>query len=86
LEDGEVWDFWRGETRNRNPHALTKHEMFAMLHTFRINTKTVRVAGGDKPDRGYTRDQFVPFWEKYCSDHESEASRHPTMLSPMEHA
>ena len=75
LEDGEVWEFWKGETRNRNPHALTKREMFAMLHTFKINTKTVRVAGQDKPDRGYTRDQFVPFWEKYCSDDGTSASQ-----------
>lgn len=80
LEDGETWGFWKGENRTRNAHALSKNEMFAMLHTFKLNTKTVRIAGRKQPDRGYNREQFVPFWEKYCSDEEASQGTAPKSL------
>jgi hypothetical protein len=74
LEDGETWSFWKGENRARNPHPLTKNEMFAMLRSFRVPnvdplvTKTIRVAGQENPDRGYHIDQFHVYWEKFCAD------------------
>jgi hypothetical protein len=74
LEDGESWSFWRGENRTRAPHPLSKTEMFAMLHTFtilgvaRLVTKTIRIVGQENPDRGYTIEQFLPYWEKFCPD------------------
>jgi hypothetical protein len=56
LEAGEVWAFWKGETKSRVPHALTKQEMYAMLHSFGskhnpndLNTKSIRA----NPETGY---------------------------------
>jgi hypothetical protein len=78
LEDGESWAFWKGVNRTSAPRALTAQQMYGMLHSFRIvvddattltlNTKTVRLTGRSEPARGYSRDQFVPFWEKFCPD------------------
>jgi hypothetical protein len=78
LEDGESWALWKGVNRTSAAHALTAQEMYAMLHTFRIvvddattltlNTKTVRLSPGQSVARGYSREQFMPFWERFCPD------------------
>ena len=58
------WDEFWGLDATKDPHKLRRGELYQMLHTKRIFSKSVqKVVGGERVSRkGFTREQFEQVW------------------------
>jgi hypothetical protein len=58
------WDEYRGSDRNKELHKLTRGELYDLLKTKSIQSKTIWKRIGDErdDDKGFMREQFTEAW------------------------
>jgi putative DNA primase/helicase len=58
------WDEYRGSDRSKEPHKLTRGELYDLLKTKGIRSKTIWKRIGDErgDDKGFMKEQFAEAW------------------------
>jgi hypothetical protein len=58
------WDEYRGSDGNKEPHKLTRGELYDLLKTKGIRSKTIWKRIGDErgDNKGFTKEQFAQAW------------------------
>jgi Protein of unknown function (DUF3631) len=81
MEDGAgVWNAWRGENDDQSPHAISQGEVASLLRRFSRDLRPRTVfelgprGGRGASGRGYHRQQFEQWWERYCPEDNEDAN------------
>jgi hypothetical protein len=67
------WDEFLGLEENEKPHKLTHAELYSLLRTKRIKSRSVRK--GRETNKGFLREQFEPVWHELFGDTPAQHSK-----------
>jgi len=71
------WDEFLGLEENQNPHRLTRAELYWLLGTKRVYSRSVwKTTGmGRECNKGFLREQFEPIWHELFGDTPAQRSK-----------
>src|SRR5262249_9371966 len=71
------WDEFLGLEENQNPHRLTRAELYWLLGTKRVYSRSVwKTTGmGRECNKGFLREQFEPIWHELFGDTPAQHSK-----------
>jgi len=71
------WDEFAGIEENQNPHELTRAELYWLLGTKRIYSRSVwKTTGREREcNKGFLREQFEPLWHGLFGDTPAQRSK-----------
>jgi hypothetical protein len=72
--DGSGWSHFCGVDHNKQPHALTDHDLALMLRPFKIRPRSIFPRPRTSESRkGYRRGDFESVWRRYCAEDDTPA-------------
>jgi hypothetical protein len=71
------WDEFWGLDGDLDPHKLTRSELYRMLRTKGVRSRTVwkRIGGERVSDKGFLREQFDPVWRQLFPGTAAQSSK-----------